>query len=127
MKDEFHYIIRGGDAGAERLRVLSGAMRSGTLAVLDRAGIASGLAVLDLGCGSGEATMDIARRVGPHGRVVGIDMDDRELAQARVASEASALSIQWKAGVVEDLDDEASFDIAYARFLLSHLRDTAAA
>ncbi|MGB7949770.1 MAG: methyltransferase domain-containing protein [Candidatus Binatia bacterium] len=127
MKDEFHYIIRGGDAGAERLRVLSGAMRSGTLAVLDRAGIAPGLAVVDLGCGSGEATMDIARRVGPHGRVVGIDMDDRELAQARVASEASALSIQWKAGVVEDLDDEASFDIAYARFLLSHLRDPAAA
>jgi len=122
MIDEFHYIIRGGDAGAERLRVLSGAMRSGTLAVLDRAGIAPGLAVLDLGCGSGEATIDIARRVGPSGRVVGIDMDNRELAHARSSAEAYGLSIEWKQGLAENLDDEDGFDIAYARFVLSHLR-----
>jgi ubiquinone/menaquinone biosynthesis C-methylase UbiE len=112
MKDEFHYIIRGGDAGAERLRVLSGAMRSGTLAVLDRAGIVPGLEVLDLGCGSGEVTLDIARRVGPTGRVVGIDMDDRELAHASAAADACGVAIEWKHGFAEDLDDEAAFDIA---------------
>jgi 2-polyprenyl-3-methyl-5-hydroxy-6-metoxy-1,4-benzoquinol methylase len=125
MRDELHYIIRGGDPGAERLRVLSRAMRPGTLAVLDRAGIASGLDVLDLGCGSGEATVDIARLVGPTGRVVGIDMDDRVLTHARSASDACGLSIHWKQGLAEDLDEEASFDIAYARFLLSHLPDPA--
>jgi ubiquinone/menaquinone biosynthesis C-methylase UbiE len=127
MTDELHYIIRGGDPGAERLRVLSRAMRAGTLAVLDRAGLAPGLDVLDLGCGSGDATVEIAGLVGPTGRVVGIDMDDRVLAHARAASDASGLAIQWKQGLVEDVEEEASFDIAYSRFVLSHLRDPAGA
>ncbi len=127
MKDELHYIIRGGDAGAERLRVLSRAMRPGTLALLARAGLGPGLEVLDLGCGSGEATIDIAQLVGSTGRVVGIDMDDCELAHARSTADASGLSIQWKQALAEDLDDEGAFDIAYARFVLSHLRDPAAA
>lgn len=127
MNDESHYIIRGGDPGAERLRILSRAMRSGTLAVLGRAGLAPGLDVLDLGCGGGDATVDIARLVGPTGRVVGIDMDDRVLAHARSASDARGLSIQWKQGRAEALDEEASFDIAYCRFVLSHLHDPAGA
>jgi SAM-dependent methyltransferase len=123
MMDESHYIVRGGDPGAERLRILSQAMRPGTLAVLDRAGIAPGLDVLDLGCGSGDATLDIARLVGPSGRVVGIDMDDSVLSHARSASEACGLSIEWRQGLVKDLDEDGSFDIAYARFLFSHLPD----
>lgn len=127
MKDEFHYIIRGGDSGAERLHVLACAMRLGTLAVLDRAGLGPGMEVLDLGCGSGEATIEIARRVGATGRVVGIDMDERVLSRARSAADACGLSIEWKQGRVAELDNEASFDIAYARFVLSHLSDPAGA
>jgi ubiquinone/menaquinone biosynthesis C-methylase UbiE len=121
--NELHYMICGGDPGAARLRILSGAMRSGTLAVLNRAGISAGLDVLDLGCGSGEATLDIARLVGATGRVVGIDMDESILSHARSASDACGLSVEWKQGFVEDLEEKESFDIAYARFLLSHLRD----
>lgn len=127
MNDDSHYIIRGGDPGAERLRILSRAMRPGTLAVLGRAGLAPGLDVLDLGCGGGDATVDIARLVGPTGRVVGIDMDDRVLAHVRSASDARGLSIQWKQGRVEDLDEDASFDMAYCRFVMSHLHDPAGA
>jgi len=127
MRGTSHYIIRGGDPGAERLRVLSRAMRSGTLALLDRAGLTPGLEVLDLGCGSGDTTIEIARLVGSNGRVVGIDMDDSVLTHARSASEAYGLSVEWKHGFVEDLDDDGSFDIAYARFLLSHLSDPAGA
>jgi len=123
MTDDAHYIIRGGDPGAERLRVLSRVMRSGTLAVLDRAGLALGLDVLDLGCGSGDTTVEIARLVGPTGRVVGIDMDDRVLAHARSLSEACGLPVQWRQARAEDVDEEGAFDIAYARFLLSHLPD----
>ena len=83
MTDGSHYIISGGAPGAERLRVLSLAMRSASLALLDRAGLSPGLEVLDLGCGGGDMTVDIARLVGPTGRVVGIDMDNRVLAHAR--------------------------------------------
>jgi len=34
-----------------------------------------GMRVLDLGCGPGTITLDIAARVGPHGSVVGLDSD----------------------------------------------------
>lgn len=123
MTDDLHYIIRGGDSGATRLGVLSRAMHSGTLSVLSRAGLRSGMDVLDLGCGSGDITVEIAQLVGSTGRVVGVDMDELVLAHARSAAEARGLTIQWQQGRVEDLNEENSFDIAYARFVMSHLAD----
>ena len=123
MTDDLHYIIRGGDSGATRLGVLARAMHSGTLSVLARAGLKTGMDLLDLGCGSGDMTVEIAQMVGPTGRVVGIDMDERVLAHARSAAEARGLTIQWQQGRAEDLNEENSFDIAYARFVMSHLAD----
>jgi tRNA A58 N-methylase Trm61 len=41
--------------------------------VLKRSGIERGMRVLDLGCGSGDASLLIAKMVGPSGLVVGVD------------------------------------------------------
>ena len=123
MTEGSHYIIRGGDAGAARLRVLSRVMRAGSMALLDRAGISPGLRVLDLGCGSGDTTVEIARIVGPNGRVVGIDMDDGVLAHARSLARDCGVEVDWMRA--EELDESDAFDIVYARFLLSHLPDPA--
>ena len=46
------YAIRGGEQGKARLRVIWTALRPSTLGFLDRAGIAPGMACLDLGCGT---------------------------------------------------------------------------
>src|SRR5262245_37847657 len=46
--------------------------------------------VVDLGCGFGDTTLDIAQRVGPDGRALGIDAAPRFIAAAR--AEAPALS-----------------------------------
>jgi ubiquinone/menaquinone biosynthesis C-methylase UbiE len=86
-----------------------------------RSGLASGMAVLDLGCGSGDVTIDIAKAAGPEGRVVGIDLDEMELFHARRASADAGCSVEWKCFRAEKLEEEGVFDIAYARFLLSHL------
>ena len=43
--------------------------------VLDRVGLAAGARCLDAGCGPGETMRQLAQRVGPSGRVVGIDVD----------------------------------------------------
>jgi len=40
--------------------------------VMERAALAPGEHVLDVGCGCGHTTLELARRVGPGGRVVGI-------------------------------------------------------
>ncbi|MBI3625608.1 MAG: methyltransferase domain-containing protein, partial [Candidatus Rokubacteria bacterium] len=45
-----------------------------------------GARVLDLGCGAGLDSLIAARRVGVHGRVIGIDFSDEMLARARKAA-----------------------------------------
>jgi SAM-dependent methyltransferase len=116
------YIIRGGAAGRERLRLLSRAMAPFTGALFDDAGVANGMRVLDIGCGGGDVTQELARRVGPTGRVLGMDMDAVEIGIAR--KEAAALgasNVEYRAGnVLSDAIGE-EFDAVYARFLLSHL------
>jgi SAM-dependent methyltransferase len=44
------------------------------LAAIDRAAFAHGSRVLDVGCGCGDTTFEIARRVGPRGTVTGVDV-----------------------------------------------------
>ena len=41
------------------------------------------MSCLDLGSGAGDVTFELARRVGPAGRVVGVDMDEVKLGLAR--------------------------------------------
>ena len=67
-----HYIIRGGVAGRERLRVLARVMRPTTLSLFDRVGIKPGMAVLDVGCGGGDVTFDLDRLAGPQGKTRGL-------------------------------------------------------
>src|SRR3989344_259061 len=57
--------------------------------VLDQIGIAEGMVVADLGCGSGEIAMAMARRVGPNGFVNALDVLPTaiESVQAKIDSE----------------------------------------
>jgi SAM-dependent methyltransferase len=108
MADSTHYVIRGGLEGRERLRVLGRVMRTSSMSLFDRLGLRDGLTCLDVGCGGGDATLELARRVAPAGRVVGVDIDEEfRLSDIR---EGNALG---------------TFDVVYARFLLTHLNDPA--
>ncbi|MBS1106170.1 MAG: methyltransferase protein [Deltaproteobacteria bacterium] len=51
-------------------------------AVVERLGLAAGDVVLDLACGHGNFTAEFARRVGPTGLVVGLDIASSMLARA---------------------------------------------
>ncbi len=77
-----HYVISGGRAGRERLGVLSSVMAPSTAALLARVGVAAGGRIVDLGCGGGDVTADLARAAGS-GTVVGIDADPAVLDLAR--------------------------------------------
>lgn len=48
--------------------------------------IPAGAVVLDLGCGAGLDSLIAAQRVGPQGRVIGVDFSDAMLARAREAA-----------------------------------------
>jgi ubiquinone/menaquinone biosynthesis C-methylase UbiE len=122
--DRQHYIIRGGVEGQERLRLLARVMQPTTRALFDRVGVRAGMTCLDVGCGGGDVTIELARLVGPGGMVVGTDFDDTKLALAR--SEAATLQInnvEFRHAHLVDSVEEAAYDLLYTRFLLTHLPD----
>jgi ubiquinone/menaquinone biosynthesis C-methylase UbiE len=116
------YVLRGGQAGAERLRILNRAKWPTTLRLLSAAGLRAGMRVLDVGCGSGDVTLEMAALVGADGEVVGIDCDSEILELARREAENLNLALTLRHLSAEELDEEEAYDFAYARYLLSHLR-----
>jgi 2-polyprenyl-3-methyl-5-hydroxy-6-metoxy-1,4-benzoquinol methylase len=122
--DAQQYAIRGGVKGRERLRILSRAMQSGTTSLFDRLGITDGLACLDVGCGGGDVTVELGKRVGPHGRAVGVDIDETVLDLARMEVATQGIrNIEFRAGDIRTQTVGSDFDVVYARFLLTHLED----
>lgn len=71
-----------------------------------------GEVVLDLGSGAGIDLLIAARRVGPTGRVIGVDMTDEMIVRARAnAAEAGFPNIEVRQGIIEELPvDAASVD-----------------
>ncbi|SHJ90625.1 Methyltransferase domain-containing protein [Pseudonocardia thermophila] len=87
-----------------------------------------GAAVLDVGCGPGTISIDIARRVAP-GRVLAIDAAEAPLAGARErAAQAGIDTITFEVGDAYALDlPDDSFDVVHAHQVLQHLGDPVAA
>ena len=81
-----------------------------------------GLSLLDVGCGPGTITVDLAARVAP-GRVVGLDAAGPIVEQARGLSD----SVEWRVGDAYTLDpDLHDFDVVHAHQVLQHLADPVA-
>jgi ubiquinone/menaquinone biosynthesis C-methylase UbiE len=117
-----HYVLRGGQWGYDRLKLLARVNRDQTWELFKRAGIRPGMRCLDLGCGGGEGTFDLAVAAGPGGSVTGVDMDAEKLALARAsARDRGIANVDFRAGNVNDWDEPAAYDFVYCRFLLQHL------
>ena len=118
------YVLRGGERGYERLQLLARVHRPGTAELFRLAGVRPGMRCLDLGCGGGEVTFDLARLVEPDGSVIGIDMDETKLALARQAIVGQGVTnVEFRAGNVAGWNEPGSYDLVYCRFLLQHLAD----
>lgn len=81
-----------------------------------------GQSVLDVGCGPGTISADIARLVEP-GSVIGIDLSDEVIELARRGTEAAhCTNLSFQVGDVYDLQfADSSFDVVYAHQVLQHL------
>lgn len=122
------YVIHGGARGVDRLRVLGRAVAPTTRALLERAGVGDGMACLDVGCGGGDSTAELARLAGPRGRVVGIDLDEAAIDLAREGAAARGFgNVEFRVGAAGQGAAAPDFDVVYARFLLTHLGDPAGA
>ena len=88
----------------------------------------AGLDLLDVGCGPGTISVDLARLVAP-GRVVAIDASAAVIADAqRHGTEAHAANVTFRVGDVYALvDADASYDVVHVHQVLQHLTDPVAA
>jgi SAM-dependent methyltransferase len=88
--------------------------------VVDAAALRPGQRVLDVACGTGVLARAAAPRVGPDGRVAGLDPGAGMLAVARDAAPA----IDWQQGVAEALPfADAAFDAVLSQFGLMFFTD----
>ena len=87
------------------------------------AGVAAGARVLDVGCGTGAATVAAAARAGRDGRVVGLDPNPEMLTVARRKP-----GIEWVEGRAEELPfRDAEFDAVVSQFAMMFFDDRVAA
>jgi ubiquinone/menaquinone biosynthesis C-methylase UbiE len=89
------------------------------------AGLASGQVVLDLGSGAGFDVLLAARKVGPTGRVIGVDMTDTMLEKARVNAEKAGLAnVEFHRGEIEGLPlPDGSIDVVLSNCVLNLVPD----
>ena len=86
------------------------------------------MTLLDVGCGPGTITCDLARQVAP-GRVVGIDRSAQVIEEARSAAAVTGFAaVEFEVGDVFDLAfEDATFDVVHAHQVLQHVGDPLAA
>ena len=91
----------------------------------DRAELAPGDVALDVCCGTGDLAFELARRVGPHGSVIGSDFSERMLDVARLkAAERGAGTVRFEWGDALELSyDAGSFDAVTVGFGVRNLAD----
>jgi SAM-dependent methyltransferase len=99
------------------------------LMAMERLDLAAGQRVVDLGCGSGRTTLELASRVGPDGQVLGVDISPGMVARGRErAATAGVRNAEFLHADVQVHDlGQSRFDAAYSRFGLMFFADPTAA
>jgi len=123
------YIIGTDDIEVRRLGLQHALWREAALAAWRRAGIAQGMTVLDLGCGPGYASFDLARLVGPEGRVIAVDQSAHFLAALEQGAAQRGLdNIQTVKASIDAYDwPTGQVDAVWTRWVLCFLPDPAGA
>jgi ubiquinone/menaquinone biosynthesis C-methylase UbiE len=85
--------------------------------------LAPGMSLLDVGCGPGTITADLARLVAP-GAVVGIDPAPEVIETATESVDREGIDVTFSTGDVMDLQyPDGAFDVVHAHQVLQHLAD----
>jgi SAM-dependent methyltransferase len=115
------YVMADVDAATEsgRLQLLETCRDPGTIARLERLGVASGWRCLEVGAGRGSVARWLAEQVAPAGSVVAVDIDPRFLTSMPENVEVRTLDIR------QDEVEADTYDLVHCRALLMHLPEPA--
>jgi ubiquinone/menaquinone biosynthesis C-methylase UbiE len=118
------YLLGHTERELERLDIQDALYRDVTQRTLSAAGIAAGMRVLDIGCGTGGVALTAAELVGPAGFVVGIDRGPGALDVARRHAAARQLKhVEFRTSEIEEFAEREPFDAVTGRFVLMHQPD----
>ena len=119
------YTLKVGNEGAKRLNLVEEILGPYSRQFLLDAGLKKGMTVLELGCGTGNTTVWLADQVGSNGHVVAVDASEKQIDYAKSICQSSGLNnVEFKIATAENLIlPSNSFDLAYSRLLLMHLKD----
>ena len=118
------YVLGRSETESQRLIKQAGFLRPSTERVLGKAGITTGMRVLDLGCGVGDVSFLVAELVGPTGSVTGIDQNPGVLAVAhRRAQEREFTQVTFVESSINSFRTTEPFDAVVGRFVLMYQAD----
>ncbi|MDB4959322.1 MAG: methyltransferase protein [Myxococcales bacterium] len=125
MRTPADYLLPRTTGEARRLQIQSELLREATETLLGALELREPTSCIDIGCGTGDAMLMIARLAGQGARIVGLDLDTRP-ARARLEGEPRFELVQGDLFSATPLPS-APFDLTFSRYLLHHLPDPAAA
>jgi len=121
------YVAKEFNRVAERYddsRVVRSYQRRTQALVVDDLPIERGMRVLDLGCGTGTATLEIASRLEGTGKVVGLDLSEKMLEQAeRRLTERGYINVEFVLQSASDLNYGDYFDYVLSTNAFHHFAD----
>jgi len=117
------YFIDTGETDKQRLTILSALYNPPALRFLKNNGLKPGMTVLEVGCGTGHMSCDLATCVGDGGRVIAIDKSAEQVAIAKnTAQERGISNIEFIVHDVLKMDDlNLNCDFTYGRWVLEFL------
>jgi SAM-dependent methyltransferase len=123
--DHREYALGTNAAEIVRLGVQHRLWSSAAFALWERAGIRAGHTVLDIGCGPGYTSFDLAGVVTASGKVVAVDQSELFIEHLKQRQQLSGgTTIDARVGDVQMLDlDKETFDAAYQRWVLCFVKD----
>jgi len=120
---------QGGPRWVQRQQQLDAQINPLGLAAMQRAGVTLGEQVLDVGCGCGQTSLELAQRVGAGGSVMGIDISQPMLTRARERQrELGIPNLEFLQADAQTYPFERErFDLLFSRFGVMFFADPAAA
>jgi len=124
MSDPAAYVMGHTDRERRRLVLQASLLGPFTDQLFRRAGISSGMNVLDIGCGVGDVSLLAAGLVGSHGSVTSVDFDAAALQTLEHRAAAQGLTnISCLQADVQEWTPPRRFDAVVGRHILIHMKD----
>lgn len=121
MAKSHSYMLEVGKLGYQRLEEQNQLYQNASRDLILRAGLREGIAVLEVGCGTGIMSSWIAGKIGAQGKLIAADISPEQLEFAKMRKGADLIKFEEWDILIKNEEWVGQFDLIYCRFLLGHL------